>query len=167
MIHNFCYSHLIMINTLCTCTVHCVQYKYEYSTEYTVHCTVQSVSLFFCSAQFYLGGGACTLYSTECIVIFCSAQFYLGGLKPPQALMTRRPCLQYSIIRNTVLLGHNCITVANGTVSLLSTVIQLYPAVQFQIIELNMGDYTPTHGTTNLTSDSCSAYEETYSYLVL
>ena len=64
MIPNFCYSHLIMINTLCTFTV---QYKYEYSTEYTVqykvyhyfllvsilfgglaHCTVQSV--FICSA---------------------------------------------------------------------------------------------------------------------
>ena len=30
-----------------------------------------------------------------------------------------------------------------------------------------MVDYTPTHGTSNLTSDSCSAYEETYNYLVL
>ena len=47
------------------------------------------------------------------------------------------------------------------------TVIQLWPAVQFRIIELSIVDYTPTHGTSILTSDSCSAYEETYSHLVL
>ena len=28
-------------------------------------------------------------------------------------------------------------------------------------------DYTPTHGTSNLTSDSCSAYVETYMYVFL
>ena len=35
------------------------------------------------------------------------------------------------------------------------------------IIELSIVDYTPTHGTENLTSDSCSAYVETYRYKVL
>ena len=60
MIHNFCYSHLIMINTLMYCTVNS-----------TSTSTVLS-----------------TLYSTKCIIIFCSAQFYFiffwkGGLSPP------------------------------------------------------------------------------------
>ena len=34
-------------------------------------------------------------------------------------------------------------------------------------IALNMIDYRPTHGTLNLTLDSCSAYMETYRYKVL
>ena len=38
--------------------MYCTQYKYEYSTEYTVHLTVQyKVYHIFCSAQFYWGGG--------------------------------------------------------------------------------------------------------------
>ena len=61
-----------MINTLCTCTV---QYKYEYSTEYTVQYKVYHYFLLIS----ILFGRACTLYSAECIIIFCSAQFYLGA----------------------------------------------------------------------------------------
>ena len=75
MIHNFCYSHLIMINTLYTCTV---QVRVQYTTvQYKVYYYYLLGSILF--------GGACTLYSTECIIIFCLAQFYLGGggLSPP------------------------------------------------------------------------------------
>ena len=36
--------------------------------------------------------------------------------------------------------------------------------VQYQIIKLSIVDYTPTHGTANLTLDSCLAYVETYRY---
>ena len=69
-----------MINTLCACTVQCTV---QVRVQYRVHITVQSVSLFFAQLNF-IGGGACTLYSAECIIIFCSAQFYLEGLKPPK-----------------------------------------------------------------------------------
>ena len=48
MIHKFCYSHLIMINTL---------YTMDSTSTSTVHCTIQSVLLFLGSVQFYLGGG--------------------------------------------------------------------------------------------------------------
>ena len=56
MIHNFCYSHLIviMINTQCTCTVQV--YSTSTSTVLsTVHCTVQSLSLFFARLNFIWG----------------------------------------------------------------------------------------------------------------
>ena len=80
MIHKFCYSHQIMINTLYTCTV---KVRVLYTVQ--VYSTECITVLFLGSVQFYLGGGACTLYSTECIIIFCSAQFYLGGLSPPSS----------------------------------------------------------------------------------
>ena len=38
-------------------------------------------------------------------------------------------------------------------------------AVQYQIIEFRVVDYTPTNGTSNLTLDSCSAYVEINIYL--
>ena len=71
MIHNICYSHLIMINTL-------------YSYTCTVQVRVQYKVYYYYLLGSILFGGACTLYRTECIIIFCSAQFYLGGLKPPK-----------------------------------------------------------------------------------
>ena len=78
-----------MINTLCSCTV---QYKYEYSTEYTVQYSTKCI-IIFCSAQFYWGGLAhCTVQSVS--LFFARLNFiWGGGLKHPQALMTRRPCL--------------------------------------------------------------------------
>ena len=63
---------------------------YSTSTS-TVHCTVQSVVLFGLGSILFGGGGACTLYSTECIIIVLLGSILFGGLKPPQALMTRRP----------------------------------------------------------------------------
>ena len=68
MIHNFCYSHLIMINTLVQVRVQytvLVQYKvyYYYYLLGSIlfgglaHCTVQSVSLFFARLNFIGGGG--------------------------------------------------------------------------------------------------------------
>ena len=59
MIHNFCYSHLIMIFTSNYDQYTDVLYVYSTSTSTS---TVLS-----------------TLYSTKCIIIFCSAQFYGGG----------------------------------------------------------------------------------------
>ena len=81
MIHKFCYSHLIMINTLYTCTV---QVRVLYTVQYRVY--------YYFWARFNIigGGGACTLYSTECIIIFARLILFVGGLSP-QALMTRRP----------------------------------------------------------------------------
>ena len=67
MIHNFCYSHLIMINTLYTSTVQVrVQYTVQYKVYYyyllgsilfggLAHCTVQSVSLIFARLNFIWG----------------------------------------------------------------------------------------------------------------
>ena len=101
MIHNFCYSHLIMINTLCTCTV---QYKYEYSTENTVQYKVY---------HYFLIGS----------ILF-------GGIKPPpQALMTHRPCSDscFSIILTckTQLLNIQIKCIAYQKISIFSKYFQL------------------------------------------
>ena len=50
MIHNFCYSHLIMINTLYTCTV-------QVRVQYTVQCTQYKVYYYFLLGSILLGGG--------------------------------------------------------------------------------------------------------------
>ena len=75
MIHKFCYSHLIMINTLYTCTV-------QVRVLYSVHCTVQSVLLFLGSVKFYLGGLHTVLYRVYHYFLLGSILF--GGLKPPK-----------------------------------------------------------------------------------
>ena len=47
MIHNFCYSHLIMINTLYTCTV---QVRVQYTVQYKVY-------YYYLLGSILLGGG--------------------------------------------------------------------------------------------------------------
>ena len=91
MIHSLCYSHLIMINTLCTVQVR---------VQYTVHCTlVQYIVYHYFWARFnFIWGGLHTVqYSVYHYFLLGSILF--GGLKPPQALMTRRPWLYVTLIR--------------------------------------------------------------------
>ena len=74
MIPKFCYSHLIMSNTLYTCTV---QVRVLYTVQYRVY--------YYFWARFNFIWGVCTLYSTECIIIFLLGSILLGGggLSPP------------------------------------------------------------------------------------
>ena len=89
-VHKFCYSHLIMINTLYTCTV-------QVRVLYTVHYSVQYY--FWARLNFIWGGLHTVQYRVYHYFLLGSILF--GGLKPPQALMTPPLIIAHSHIHCT------------------------------------------------------------------
>ena len=79
MIHKFCYSHQIMINTLYTCTV---KVRVLYTVQ--VYSTECITVLFLGSVQFYLGGGGLHTVQYRVYHYFLLGSILFGGLKPPK-----------------------------------------------------------------------------------
>ena len=74
-------------------------------------------------------------------------------------------CLQYqALLLEYITLVIIVIQYFGGTVPQLSTVIQYGQQYCIQIIYFSIVHYTPTHGSLNLTPDSCLAYVKTDRY---